>query len=80
MADTMNRLAELTENICSVNEVQIPGSLCGAGAIAALDGTGRIEITYSPDCTLAEFMEVAEEAIQKDAELDALERGEGVPL
>jgi hypothetical protein len=41
--------------------------------VASLDGTGRIDLIYSPDCTLVEFMEVDEESIRKDAELAAIE-------
>jgi hypothetical protein len=61
------------DNIPFAYEAKTFEALCGAGAVASLDETGHIDLIYSPDCTLVEFMEVAEESIRKDAELAAIE-------
>ena len=73
MTNTLERLAEILENIPAAYEASTRGALGGkAGAVATLDGTGHIDLVYSRDCTLVEFMEVAEAAIRKDAELAAI--------
>lgn len=77
MKDALERLVEISQHIPAAYAASTRGVLGGkAGAVATLDGTGHIDLVYSPDCTLVEFMEVAEQAIRRDAELDALEEAE----